>query len=230
MILKDIDMDLPYILDDKSYLTPEEIKEDYQKNWKWKRHNFNLLCRCMMAMISRLMPRIITDNFQKIIIECVEKNPKDGFVVVGGVCEVQVSFNLTNFLSMTSLEKKQYMVQKTREAIKKIKSSVDLSGVLEACDKVAEEKYENIWFWKKPKKNKNISVQIKVVHDLDFVFLYMVFTDLKSKAMEQHFLLKDKPSEWIFINYLGSLEWVDDKTAKLITKDEKEIIATCGIK
>ena len=229
MILRNINMDLPYVIDEtKTHLTPEETRQDYELNWKWKRRDFYLMNRCMMAMVSRLMPRIVTEKCWQITIECVEKSPKEGFLIVGGDCEVQVLFDLLKFYDMTGLERKQYAIEKTREALKKLIPSIDVTGVLEACDKVVEAGYENVWFWKKSKKKKNLSVQLKVVHEADFISFYMVFNDSKTKKKEEHFLVKDEPSEWVFANYFGILDWIDDTTAKLTTKDGKEFIETYG--
>lgn len=231
MILRDIDMDLPYIIDEeKVQMTPEETRKDYELNWKWKRRDFQLTNRCMMAMITRLMPRIVTEKCWKITIQCVEKISKDGYIIVGGDCEIQVIFDLGRFYSMTRLEKKQYAIEKTMEGLNKLIPFIDVTGVLEACYKVVESNYENIWFWKKPKKRKNLSVQLKVVHDSDFITFYMVFADSKTKESEEFFMAKDEPSEWIFNNYFGILEWIDDTTAKLTTKDGKEFIKNCVFK
>lgn len=234
MILKDIDMDLPYIIDEsKKTWTNEETRKDYDLNWKWKRHKFNLMTRCMMSMISRLMPKIITENCWRITIECVEKSPKDRYLIVGGGCEVQVLFDLPRFYTMTDIEKKKYAVEKAREAMNKLMPFIDVSGVLNACDKVAEAGYENIWYWKKSKKTskkrRSLSVQLKIVHEIDFVHFYMVFNDSKTDKTEEHFIVKDEPSEWIFNKYFGTVEWIDDKTARLITKDGEQFIETCTI-
>lgn len=234
MILKDIDMDLPYVIDEsKSLLTQEETRKDYDLNWKWKRHEFNLANRCMMAMISRLMPRMKTENFWGITIECVEKSPKDRYLIVGGVCEVQVLFDLSRFYTMTDIEKKKYAIEKAREAMNKLTPLIDVSGILKACDKVAEAGYENIWYWKKSKKTskkrRSLSVQLKVVHEIDFIHFYMVFNDSKTGKTEEHFIARDKPSEWIFNKYFGTVEWIDDKTARLTTKDGKQFIETCTL-
>lgn len=104
----------------KSLLSPEEIRQDYELNWKWKRREFNLTNRCMMAMISRLMPRMKTEDVWRILIECVEKSPKDRYLIVGGGCEVQVLFDLPRFYTMTDIEKKKYAVEKAREAMNKL--------------------------------------------------------------------------------------------------------------
>ncbi len=234
MILKDIDMDLPYVIDEsKSLLTQEETWKDYDLNWKWKRREFNLATRCMMAMVSRLMPRMKTENFWGIIIQCVEKSPKDRCPVVGGVCEVQVLFDLSKFYTMTDIEKKIYAIEKAREAMKKLTPLIDVSCIMEACDKVAKAEYENIWYWKKSKKKskkrKSLSVQLKVVHEINFVHFYMVFNDSKTDKTEEHFIAKDQPTEWVFHKYFGTVEWIDDKTARLTTKEGKQFIKTCTI-
>ena len=228
MILRDFDMDLPYVIDEsRKNMTNEETRQDWDLNWKWKEFNFVLMHRCMMAMISRLMPRIDTEECWKITIQCVEKNPKDGYLIVGGDCEVQVLIDLEKFYNMTSLEKKQHAIAKTREAMEKIKPLFDVNIILDVCDKIVESGYNNTWFWKKSRKKKNLLAQIKTVHEVEAVYIYMVFTDSKTKRTEEHLIITDKPSGRAFVKYYGSLEWIDEKTAKLITKENNEFIVRC---
>ncbi len=44
MILKEIEMDLPYVKDDnQEYLSADAIKSDYELNWKEKRRQIQLM-------------------------------------------------------------------------------------------------------------------------------------------------------------------------------------------
>lgn len=70
---------------------------------------------------------------------------------------------------------------------------------------------------KKPVRLKNKSVQIKVLHEVDKVSIYMIFKD-EDKIVEEVLLVEDIPDEWVYSKYLGKLEWVSENKAQLTTK------------
>ena len=87
MLLKEIEMDLPYQRDDLRIENirrtggleyNKAVKKDYELNWKEKRRDFQLMTRCMTSMVSRLLPKIKTEDCWKIIIECSEKVCREG--------------------------------------------------------------------------------------------------------------------------------------------------------
>ena len=70
MILKEIEMDLPYVRDtNQEHLSADAIKLAYELNWKEKRRQFQLMTRCMTSMLERIIPRINTKDCWKILIE-----------------------------------------------------------------------------------------------------------------------------------------------------------------
>ena len=70
MVLKEIEMDLPYVRDiNPEQLSEDDIKLDYELNWKEKRRRFQLMTRCMTSMIERIIPRITTKDCWKILVE-----------------------------------------------------------------------------------------------------------------------------------------------------------------
>ena len=89
MVLKEIEMDLPYVRDtNQEQLSEDDIKLDYELNWKGKRRQFQLMTRCMTSMIERIIPRTTTKDCWKILIECVENPSRKGII------------NLLSFLSL----------------------------------------------------------------------------------------------------------------------------------
>lgn len=118
MILKEIEMDLPYVRDiNQEHLSADAIKLDYELIWKEKRRQFQLMTRCMTSMLERIIPRITTKDCWKILIECVEKLSRNDCINLLGVYSVQVLFDINMFWEMNSLEKKKYVVNKIGEAI-----------------------------------------------------------------------------------------------------------------
>lgn len=218
MKLKEIQMDLPFVYN--TDISNEESVKLYQTTWKDKRREFQLFSRCMTSMIERLMPQINTKNYWKIIIECVESNPKPEGIYLPEVLFVQVLFDVDCFYKLDNYEKKKYIINKVVEAVNYLSSNgyLELDALKQTCDDIIKSDYANEWLWKKPVKLKNKSVQIKVLHEVDKVNIYMVFTD-EGKIIEEVLLVEDIPDEWVYSKYLGKLEWVSENKAQLTAKD-----------
>ena len=229
MILKEIAMDLPYKKDEKRIKKIQEasginyaeaVKRDYDLNWNEKRNNINLITRCMTSMVERLMPRIKTEDFWKILIECTETVNDDRCIVLSGVCCFQIQFDYGYFYQLNDDGKKVYVIDKTIEAIDKLGKfgkieEIHIREIKEACYKVKELNYINKWFWGKKARNNDKIAQIKVSHAVDNVTLYMVFLNKKKEVLEEIPLVSTKPDEWAYAFYLGDLKWISDNSAEL---------------
>ena len=226
MILKEIQMDLPFIYN--ADISNEESVEIYQNTWKNKRREFQLLSRCMTAMIERLMPPINTKNYRKIVIECVEKTTKSEGIYMPGILFVQVLIDIDSFYKLNNLEKKKWIINKVLEAVDFLSHNgyYELAELIPICDFIKKSNYVNEWFWKKPIKAKDKSVQIKVLHDVDKVSIYMVFID-RNKQSKEVLLVEETPDEWAYSKYLGKLEWVSENEAQLKTKEGALLGAKC---
>ena len=235
MLLKEIEMDLPYQRDDLRIENirrtggleyNKAVKKDYELNWKEKRRDFQLMTRCMTSMVSRLLPKIKTEDCWKIIIECSEKVCREGYVNLSGVCIIQVQFDYSHFCQLKDNGKKIYVIDKIIEGIDKLDKLMefDIKEIKAVCFKIKESKYINEWLWKKPVKHKDKFVQIKISHDVDNVTLYMCFFNKNMELLEEILLLSTVPDEWAYASYLGNLKWVSDNSAVLITKKGESIV------
>lgn len=219
MILKEIQMDIPFVYNNS--ISNEESVEIYQRTWKDKRRQFHLLCQCMTSMIERLMPKLNTKNYWKIIIECVDKSPRDNCINLLGVISVQIKFDVDLFYTLNNYEKKKYIINKVIETIDYLsgKGFNEIDELKKTCEEIITKDYINEWLWKKPVRYKNKSVQIKILHDVDKVSIYMAFID--GNINKDVLLVEEIPDEWVYSKYLGKLEWVSENEARLITKDGK---------
>ena len=222
MIFKEIQMDLPFVYNNS--ISDEESVELYQRTWKDKRRQFQLFCQCMTSMIERLMPKINTKNYWKILIECVAESPRDNCINLLGVISVQIVFDVELFYTLNNYEKKKYIISKVIETINYLseKGFNEIAELKKICEDIINKDYINEWLWKKPVRYKNKSVQIKVLHDVDKVSIYMVFNDGNKK--EEILLVEEVPDEWVYSRHLGKLEWVSENEARLIAKDGKIFI------
>ena len=145
-----------------------------------------------------------------------------------GVYSIQVPFDISTFWEMNSLNKKKYVVTKIREAIRIIAqyNFFDVGEIENACNKVENLNYVNEWHWSKPVKCKQISAQVKVLHDVERVTISLVFKDSAQKSYREKILVSDIPDERVYSKYLGKLEWISVGTARLSTKNGEYFIAT----
>lgn len=123
---------------------------------------------------------------------------------------------------------RKYVVNKIREGISKLSqyNSFDVEEIQKACNKIVDSNYVNEWFWNKPVKSKQVSVQIKVLHEVESVSIYMVFKDSIKNVCEEKFLVEDIPDERVYSKYLGKLEWISVRTARLSTKNGEYFVET----
>lgn len=192
------------------------------------RRKFELMTQCMASMIARLTQKTTSKNCRRILIECVEKPHAKKLYSIDGIVHVEVIFDAAAFWEMDNLNKKKHAINTIREALRIIApyDYIDVANIEEACNKAEELNYVNEWYWKKSLKRKNMSVQVKVLHEVECVTLSMVFTDSATNSSKEVFLLSDLPSEWVYSQYFGKLEWVSDDTARLTAKTGQEFIAT----
>ena len=219
MALREIEMDIPYIRNDN--VSPDDSVADYEKNWKDKRFKFRLMTRCMTSMIDRLKPRIETEGCSKIVIECVEANPREKIINLDCFFFVQIPFHIDEFFSMDDLSKKQYVIEKVLEAVDvlEIKKGFDLSEIKKVCDTIKQKNYVNEWTWKRTAKRKNRIASVVVKHEIDEVRIYINISDNGSDSGEEYLVACEKPDEWFYSRLFGKLKWASDEEVQLIAKD-----------
>lgn len=233
MILKEIEMDLPYernesriknsqITETMDYDTA--VKMDYNLYWKDKRRAFQLSTRCMTSMVERLISPIITADCWKILIECVnipEENVVKNFL---GVYVVQVQFDYEKYIISTDFEKKKIIISEIVKATNIVsqETGMDLEEVRHACYQIQKIGFVNEWLWGNSKKNKDNYVQIKVRHEVEEVLIFMIFMDKKKNIIKEIKLVSTVPDEREYSRYLGKLKWVSDNEAVLIAKNGDE--------
>lgn len=227
MILREIGMDLPFIK--KEGISNNESIHLYEATWKEKRMQFQLASRCMTAMIERLMPVIKTRRYWKLLIECVSGPPREGCVDLMGVCVVQVEFNEKAFFAMKSPKKKEYIIELVMSAVDSMLAhgNTEFEEIRHTCEEIIRHNYLNEWLWKKPVRFKGKFVQIKVLHEIECVSIYMVFKDYNNELLKEVLLIEDIPDEWIYNKYFGKLEWLNEKEAQLTAKDGTVYIGSC---
>ena len=227
MKLKEFDFDYPYeknedyiqsLLDD-GYEYLQATKKDYEKNHKASRINFRMQTTCITAFVERLVEKVNTPNFWKILINCGSDIEKNENKVVGGVYEVDYELNIEEFMYLSDIEKKMMTLQVLKETVIKVfeELQIDSTDFEKACEQIKNCNYKNEWIWKK-KKNKNFIAEIVLAHEVKTAQIFLRI--YKNKEYIREFeILSTYPDEFYFSQYLGRIKWVDDKTVAIEQKN-----------
>lgn len=228
--LKEFDFDYPYEkneeyiqkLMENGYKYLEATQKDYEEHHKKNRMNFRLQTRCITAFVERLCKTVDAPDFWKISINCVQDAKKYTNKVVGGVLEVYYKFNFDEFTKLTDIEKKKFTLSVLKENVLKVFSDLNIESddFKNACEQVESCNYRNEWVWKR-KKNKKITAEIALVHEIEKVEIFLR-TYIDKEKKREFLLLETKPNEFYFVQYLGNLKWIDEETVFLEVKRGEE--------
>lgn len=226
MKLTEVELDIPYqmnetficrIQEEKAISYEEAVKMDYEMHWKQKRREFQLMTRCMTSMLERTMQPIKTEECRKIVIECVEKSPKSGYINLLGVYVIQMEMNLEIFFLADDYKKKEMVIAVILKGMQQLAESVpfSLSNITDACEKIVSNDYRNEWIWKKTKLNKKI-VAIQIEHEVRELSIFMAISLGNEVVLKK--VLTTTPDEWAYSQYLGKLMRVSENEVALLDK------------
>lgn len=238
MKLKEIELDIPYresedrlqqIQEKRGIDRQEAIKIDYELHWKAKRRRFQLETRCMTAMIERIMKPVKTENCWKLLFECYEEIEENEVVKLLGVYVVRTKFSLEKFWESDSYNKKKMIIETILAKVNEIKNNItfDLENINMACEKIISLGYVNEWVWGKPLKLGKKYVHIEMKHEVQEMYIYMVFFYAKGEIINKILLAHTVPDEWNYYEYLGELVKISDNSAALVTKKGERLIGGC---
>lgn len=230
-ILKEFALELEYIPNEQQihklmqtnnweYYTSTEY--DYNKNWKEKNSLLGFQTRCVTSLYEKHFIKFKTDDFWKIQINCVSKITNSQILVIGGVCEVQVVFDIDNFFELSNYEKKETTLQTLKQGIDLVIKEKQWDKLIfdNAYNKVIDYKYENNWIWKNTKINpsKKLVAKVYVEHDIKSVDISIMILTRKGDKLKIEKVITERPDELCFSNHLGELKWVTDNEVVLVNK------------
>lgn len=228
MLLKEIELDLPY-MEDKVFVekikqseevTVQEAKiRDYNENWKEKRRNFQLCTRCMTSMIERICFPLKKQKYWKILIECVKEKKYNGCKNMLGVCTIQAEIDYPKFISLSEIDKKKEILHIIMDTIKEISElSAIVTVIQKAILEIEKNNYNNEWYWGKTAKYGNHKLKVKIKHKVNVVEIHMI---IYSKDVEilDNVIVTCLPDERVYEKYLGEVGWESQNEAYLISKN-----------
>lgn len=229
MYLKEIQLDLPYrkklevlkeVMIQNNCNYEEAIAIDYESNWMLQiRRRFDLETRCIIAMFLRLLgKKYKTKACSKVVIECVEKAPEIEYPCYRGSCYgiglVRYELDYVEFFAKNDYEKKQIILQIIKESLYKMAKDEgwDFTALENVCNKIKKLDYNNCWVVGKKAKspNKLYTAELYIEHEIETIYLFAVIRNKQDEIVRKKLIIKEKPSEWIYTQYLGKLVWVSD--------------------
>ena len=232
MILKEFDLDLPYIEDivnikklmkENQWDMTKATQNDYFINWKEKRIQFRDEIRCVASMYERFLKKFKTDDCWKILIECYEKITDTRIRNLLGVYTVQIEFEINDFFMATDNEKKIITLELLRRGVERIvnEKNWDRTYFDEAYYEVIKVEYMNNWIWKKPVKspNKALSAEVFCEHFINHFDISIIIRSQDDTEVRRERILSDKPNEFSYARHLGLLKWLAEDEIALINKE-----------
>lgn len=178
--------------------------------------------RCVTALFEKCFaPRFVTKKQWKISVEAVEKvtklDPRVGDVIV-----VQVPLDVVDFFRSDNLKKKRIALETLFEGIKRVCQGMNwpIQPFDAAYQGVVAKNFTNEWVHGKTKRSptKKYFAEIYCVHEVDTFRMYLLLRDSAKRELKRFLLKEEIPSEFVFSEYLGLLEWVSENEVAVASK------------
>lgn len=240
LLLKDIDLDLPYYENKtsiKELINKQNIHEkdaillDYEMNWKEKRMNFRDEIRCIADLYLYHLGKFQTQETKKIMINCVERVHNNEIRNCDGFTEVEVEFDYRTYTEFEKEEKKKFILEKLYEGVLKVGEAYkwEIPILNLAYQKVIEANYKNEYVWKqKVSPSRKYAAEIFCQHDIDN---YTVTMNIKVRSTDEllksELLIVEKPNEFAFVKHLGNLKWISNTEVVFSNKNKSKQWLVC---
>lgn len=199
----------------------EAKKIDYQQRHKEKALKMDRCTRCITAMIERYYSPINTDKYWEILINVLKEENKDFREnSSGGALEAYCVYDYDELFEYSNIKFKKVILELVEKTVLSVmeEHGWDNESFKYACEQVRVNNYQNTWIWRK-KKHNGFTAEIIIDHDVQSVKLFMQVKDKSNKLMKQELIVETLPSEFIYVPYLGSIEWISDNCVALKTKN-----------
>jgi hypothetical protein len=185
---------------------------------------FDFETRCVTSLYSRCFKnqqRI--KKIWKVLVEIVpiidDPRPRD----LLGALTIQVRGSVLQFFELEPQAKKEQTLEYLMEGIRKLATAEDWEvAEFEAAERqVRDCKFINAWTWKSPVRNPatTMTAEVFIEHEISEARLSIRCRDKKRSVVKQELLVSEKPHELIFYKHLGKLQWLDDRTVRLFSRN-----------
>lgn len=192
---------------------------------KKERSEFRYQTRSLTNLFERCFGSTLKlDKAWKILIEVVPEISRDHYRDLLGVLTIQIRGNPKVLLTASDDFEKggralSWLVEGTGKLAAQLK--IDHSPFLNAADRVRALGFQNARVWLGPvnSPNSNLSADVVIEHGVNEARLVGRILREDGTVDSEHFLVSEKPDEFMFVPLLGSLMWVDGHTVELKSKN-----------
>ena len=209
-----------------------EFDLDAPEAAKPKRIQFRDQTRCVTALVERCYKRSKeTGKPWKILVEVVDRVVRPDCIDLLGVLTIQVPDDVESFLRLENAEKKPKTLDLLMTGVEKVAKarSLDLAPFESAAEEVRRLGFINEWVWKSRVANRSQTMfaDIVVNHEIDAATLSARIRDPSGDLVGHFPLVSDRPNEFGFDKYFGTVAWLDDRTIELTSRaGEKRYLAS----
>lgn len=205
--------------------TIREFDLDAPSLSKVARSDFRYQTRSLTSLYERCFDwQLSIGKAWKILVEVVPAVTHVRHRNLLGVLVVQIQGDPDSFLHLVDdHEKEECALNWLIQGLLKLSQELDLDreGFIKAADKVRELDYQNVRSWLKPRPSPEgiLKADVVVDHRIHEARIIGRILDTEGMVLSEHFLIAEKPDEFMFAPILGSLHWIDSKTVELRSKD-----------
>ena len=202
----------------------EEFDLDAPKLNKPCRLRFRHETRCVTSLFeSYHQSTCKTEGAWKILVEVVEEFEAGGVQNLLGVITVQVHGEARLFFELDGDTKKRVALDYLMRGIQKVcdENSWDPTSFKDAESKILDSNFVNRRTWKKASINnrRDLSAEIIVEMEISKATVYAIFRDMTGEIVASRELVSDVPNEFLFGDYIGEMNWIDDESIELVGRD-----------
>lgn len=189
-----------------------------------QRRAFSLQTRCVTALYERLFPRFNTQSCWKVIILCVETNPRPTYRNLLGVYEQEISADTQSFFTLINTEKKQWAFEQLQRGLEQLRQQTgwDEEPFAAAAAEADTLELRNVWRSKVVlSPSGRLKAEVWLDHDVDTCAISLVVRSRAGEELCRRVVITEEPSEWAFSQHLGSLTWPSESRVLLTSKDRE---------
>ena len=137
-----------------------------------------------------------------------------------------IQFNYEEFIALDDYNKKKVALELLMQGIRRVASDQGWSMIPfeEAYEEIVEANYVNRWVWQKSAWNKEAKLRARILlcHEVEQIDIYMCIEDRKGNEVYKEKIITEKPDEWEYARYLGSIDWEGNDKVVLRSKREDQ--------
>ncbi|MBT2737305.1 hypothetical protein [Bacillus sp. ISL-7] len=191
--------------------------------------SFTFQSRCITSLYEKCFSKFHTENIKQINIFCVKESLRTTLAIVDGFCDVEILYDVSEFIKLKDQEKKEVILDKLKQGIEKVVklNNWESTPFDVAYNCVKEANFKNEYVWKKPKSspNRNFKAEVFINHGLYVSDIYLIVKDKNGQEIAKKLVASTKPDEIIFSHYLGELKWLSNYEVAIFNRPNSKYVS-----